>query len=143
MASLASLEAHAEPEAVDLARRILEHSASSRAWTSQVGPALTQSDTARLLRKTTQAVCKDRRLLKVVNSDGRPVYPIVQFDGRSQVDGVDQVVALLGALLEPLGVAGWLTSKSRELGARPIDCLRAGEVEPVVELARAVSRRLA
>jgi hypothetical protein len=124
--ALAELAELAEPEAVELARQILEHSINSRAWGAQVGPALTQGDTARLLRKSVQAVSKDRGLLRVVNSDGRPVYPLIQFDGRRQVPGLAAVIRTLAAVMEPLAIAGWLTTPNAGLGARPIDALRAG-----------------
>jgi hypothetical protein len=124
--ALAELAELAEPEAVELARQILEHSINSRAWGAQVGPALTQGDTARLLRKSVQAVSKDRGLLRVVNSDGRPVYPLIQFDGRRQVPGLAAVIRTLAAVMEPLAIAGWLTTRNAGLGARPIDALRAG-----------------
>ncbi|MGQ0625727.1 MAG: hypothetical protein ACT4PP_13910 [Sporichthyaceae bacterium] len=142
MSSLSELAAHADPQAVDLARRILEHSANSRLWSAQVGPALGQADTARLLGKSVQAVSQDRRLLRVVNSDGRPVYPIVQFDGRRPVQGVAETVAALSEVLDPLSIAGWLTGENLTLGGRPIDRLRAGEQAAVLTMARRLAARL-
>lgn len=139
--ALAELAELAEPEAVELARQVLEHSINSKAWGAQVGPALTQGDTARLLRKSVQAVSKDRGLLRVVNSDGRPVYPLVQFEGRRQVPGLAEVVRTLGAVMEPLAVAGWLTTANATLGNRPIDSLRDGDAG--VDAVRAAVRRLA
>jgi hypothetical protein len=61
---------------------VLEQDIADRDWAAQLGPVLSQRDVARLLGRTEQAVSKDRRLLRLVNRDGRPVYPVVQFDGR-------------------------------------------------------------
>lgn len=140
--TLAELEAEAEPEAVALARRILEHSVSSRLWSVQVGPALTQGDAARLLGKTPQAVSQDRRLVRVVNSDGRPVYPLFQFDGRRPIAGVGDVVAALSGVLDPLSVAGWLTGDNLMLGSCPIDRLAAGDRDQVLAVAGQLASRL-
>lgn len=73
--TLAELECRASPEAV----RLLEGDIAEKAW---VGYCLTQVDTAELLGRSEQAVSKDRRLLRLERSDGRPVYPAFQFDGR-------------------------------------------------------------
>lgn len=140
--TLTELEAEAAPEAVALARSILEHSVSSRLWSTQVGPALTQGDAARLLAKTAQAVSQDRRLVRVVNSDGRPVYPLFQFDGRRLVPGVADVAGALSGVLDPLSVAGWLTAENLVLGGRPIDRLAAGERDQVVAVAHQLASRL-
>lgn len=134
--SLARLAEHASPAAVALARTVLEQDVSDAAWAEQVGPALTQSDTARLLGKSEQAVSKDPRLLRVRNRDGRPVYPVVQFDGRSQCRGVGEVVTTLGAVLAPLTIASWLTTANPDLhGARPVEAL-ADDPAAVMTLAR-------
>ena len=139
-ADLVRLAAHAPPQALALARAVLEQSVADAAWGAQIGPVLAQRDTARLLATTEQAVSKDRRLLRLRNRDGRPVYPVVQFDGRSRLDGVAEVVAALGSSLQPLTVAAWLTAANRALGGRrPVDLLRDGERGAVL----AVARRLA
>lgn len=143
VASLGELEAHAEPDAVELARRILEHSIHSRLWSGQVGSALTQADTARLLGKSPQAVSQDRRLVRVVNSDGRPVYPVFQFDGRRPVPGVGGVVGALAGVLDGLSIAGWFTAENLMLAGRPIDRLRRGEGDVVMAVARQLATRLA
>lgn len=135
-AALARLAAHASPGAVALARTVLEQDVSDAAWADQIGPALTQSDTARLLGKSEQAVSKDQRLLRVRNRDGRPVYPVVQFDGRSVRTGLGDVVSTLGTALDPLTVASWLTTANPDLdGARPVDAVGA-DAARVLTLAR-------
>ncbi len=133
---VAELYERASPASQRLVRDILEQDEADDAVTAQVGSALSQGDTARLLDKTVQAVSKDPRLLRVVGRNGRPVYPVVQFDGRRQVAGVADVVALLDAVLEPLTVCLWLTGDNPQLdGQRPIDRLRAGDLVAVLAVA--------
>lgn len=103
MASLTALARAASPDALALARQVLEQDAADQAWAAQVGPALSQRDTARLLGKSEQAVGKDARLLRVRTRDGRPVSPVLQFHGRTQVAGVAAVVEALGGALEHIG----------------------------------------
>lgn len=141
MSSLSALARTARPEALALARAVLEQDAADQAWAAQVGPALTQRDTARLLGKSEQAVAKDVRLLRVRTRDGRPVYPVVQFDGRAQVAGVAEVLAVLRDALEPLSTASWLTAPHRDLdGRRPVELLRDGHAERVLVVARRLAR---
>lgn len=141
MTSLAALARSARPEALALARTVLEQDAADQAWAEQVGPALSQRDTARLLGKTEQAVAKDGRLLRLRTRDGRPVYPVLQFAGRAQLAGVAEVVAVLRDALEPLSTASWLTAPHRDLdGRRPVDLLRAGEADRVLLVARRLAR---
>lgn len=122
--SFDELAALASPQSAALARRLLEQDYADRRWAQRLGPACTQADVAELLGISQQAVSKSRRLLRIVQRDGRPVYPLFQFDGRRQLPGVGDVVALLGPLLEPLTVASWLTGPLRELdGRRPLDVL--------------------
>lgn len=136
-ADLVRLATHASPQALALARAVLEQSIADAAWGAQIGPVLAQRDAARLLATTEQAVSKDRRLLRLRNRDGRPVYPVVQFDGRSRLDGVAEVVATLSPTLQPLTVAAWLTAPNRSLGRRrPVDLLRDGDRDAVLALAR-------
>lgn len=144
MGYLDALAERASPEAAELAQHILEQDVANRAWAEQVGPALSQRDTARLLGKSEQAVAKDPRLLRVRSGVGRPVYPVVQFSGRHQVPGVGQVVLALAGALEPLSIASWLTAPNPDLGRRrPVDVLRDGAEpagEPVVLAARRLAR---
>src|SRR6478672_8842212 len=89
---LARLADRASAAAIELARVVLEQDVADKTWAAQLGPALSQPDTARLLGKSEQAVSKDARLLRIRNRDDRPVYPIFQFDGRTQVPGVAEVI---------------------------------------------------
>jgi hypothetical protein len=139
--TLPELAGQASPEAVDLARAVLEQDIADRDWGAQLGPVLSQRDVARLLGRTEQAVSKDRRLLRLVNRDGRPVYPVVQFDGRRQLPGIADVVSVLVPVVSPLTVAAWLTAQHGGVRRRPIDALRDGETAGVVELARRFADR--
>lgn len=136
-AELAELAERASPAAVALARMVLEQDVADAAWRAQVGPALTQSDVARLLGKSEQAVSKDARLIRIRNRDGRPVYPVMQFQGRGQIAGLAEVVHVLREVLHPLTVASWLTTPQQDLaGRRPAEALRDGDAGPVLSLAR-------
>lgn len=142
---LTKLAGQASDEAVALARSILERDVADRLWADQVGPALSQQDAARLLGKTEQAVSKDPRLVRLRTADGRPLYPVAQFDGRGLLPGVAEVVAVLGPVAEtPWTVAAWLTGSHADLdGRRPLDVLRSGDVVAVVAAARRFAARLA
>jgi hypothetical protein len=134
---LARLADRASAAAVELARVVLEQDVADKTWAAQIGPALSQPDTARLLGKSEQAVSKDARLLRIRNRDGRPVYPVLQFDGRAQVPGIAEVIATLRSSLQPLTIASWLTAPSKALrNRRPVDAVRAGELSDVLTLAQ-------
>ncbi|MGH9185769.1 MAG: hypothetical protein ACRD0U_08165 [Acidimicrobiales bacterium] len=140
---LAELAKDASPEAVALAMMVLEGDLANRAWTDQVGASLTQRDTARLLGRTEQAVSKDNRLLRVHRRDGRPVYPVVQFDGRDQRTGVADVIAAMDGAVGELALASWLTATNAALGGRrPIDALADGEVAAVLAVADRFASRM-
>lgn len=134
----------ASPEVRRLVDELLDQDRSDQAWAEQIGSALTQSSTARLLGKSEQAVSRDRRLLRVRTRSGRVVYPVVQFAGRAQLAGVGEIVVVLGEVLEPLTVASWLTAANDELdGRRPVDALADGDADAVVGLARRLARAAA
>lgn len=142
-ARLAQLARDASEEAVALAVMVLEGDLANRAWADQVGPSLSQRDTARLLGRTEQSVSKDKRLLRVHRHDGRPVYPIVQFDGRHQVAGIADVVATLDGAVGELTVASWLTASNDALaGRRPIDVLAEGDIAAVMAAAVRFASRM-
>ncbi|MGY1738371.1 antitoxin Xre/MbcA/ParS toxin-binding domain-containing protein [Geodermatophilus sp. SYSU D00684] len=106
-------------------------------WAAQIGPALNEADTARLLDLSPEEVRRAPDLLQLHNRDGRPVYPVFQFAGRAPLLGVGEVVTTLTPALQPLAVAAWLTGPNRVLGGRrPADLLRDGDSGRVLELAR-------
>ncbi len=140
--TLADLELRASPEAVRLAAKVLESDIANRAWVDQVGYSLTQADVAQLLGRTEQAISKDSRLLRLSRSDGRPAYPVFQFDGRRQAPGVAEVVRALKAALQPAAIAAWLTGTNGALGGRrPIDALVAGDEQAVLAVASRLAAR--
>lgn len=142
--TLSELAAAASPEAVALARTILSQDLADHEWANQVGPASAQRDVARLLGKSEQAVSKDVNLLRIRNRDGRPVYPIMQFDGRRPLSGVAEVVRILATVADPLTIASWLTATNPALGSgRPIDALRRGDVDEAIAVAHRLATRLA
>jgi hypothetical protein len=140
---IAELAKEASPEAVALATAVLEGDLANRAWQTQVGPSLTQRDAARLLGRTEQAVSKDRRLVRIHRPDGRPVYPLVQFDGRRQKPRVADVVAVLDGAVNELTAAAWLTAANDALGGcRPIDELAGGQAKTVLTVATRFAARM-
>lgn len=140
--TLEELAQSASEDAVRLARTVLEQNVADKAWGDQIGPCLTQRDVAQLLEKTEQAVSQDGRLVRLHNRDGRPVYPLVQFDGRQVLPGIDRIVAALQDAVEPLTIASWLTARSRALEqTRPVDAIRLERVEEVVRLAQRFAHR--
>ena len=136
---LAQLIESASPAARLFVRHVLEQDVATQQWGAQLGPSLSQRDVARLLAKSEQAVAKDARLLRLRNQDGRPVYPVVQFDGRRLLPGVAEVVGILARVVEPLTVASWLTAPNPQLdGRRPVEALRDGDMAAVLAVARSL-----
>lgn len=116
-----------------------------RAWAKQLGPVYRQPDVARMLGKSKQAVSADKHLLRLTMRNGDIGYPVFQFDGRRQLPGVGEIVALLAPLVAtPWTVASWLTSPQPTLeGARPLDLLADGQVEEAVAAAHRLATALA
>jgi len=142
--TLAELEERASEGAVGLARSVLEADIANRAFSDQVGPALTQADVARLLGRSEQAVSKDGRLLRAHRFDGRPVYPVFQFNGRRQRPGLATVVRALARSVQPTTAASWLTAPNPQLaGRRPVDALDDGDLDNVVAVAARFADRMA
>ena len=77
------------------------------------------------------------RLLALRVEGGRWRYPVWQFDPDCRggvVSGLDKVIQLLH--LSPAGTAAWLIKPSEALeGRRPVDLLRSGHADRVIELA--------
>ncbi len=137
MADVRSLYARASGPAQALALAVLEQDLADQQWATQIGPALSQGDAARLLEVTVQAVSKNRGLLRIRNRDGRVVYPMLQFDGRRVLPGLAEVLVLLDGPLLPLTVASWLMTAAPSLGDRtPVTALRDGDRDLVLRLAR-------
>lgn len=134
----ARLWAAASPEARYAALAVLEEDVENELWRTQIGPCLSQAAVARLLGITSQAVAKradSKDLLRIANGDGRPVYPLWQFDGRRTLAGLPVALRLLSPVDDELTVASWLTTRKLTLGGRtPVEVLRSGD-ERAVEAA--------
>jgi hypothetical protein len=133
VAEIDDLATGASNEALRLVTTVLRDDAANRRWRSQLGPCLSQAAAAELLGITAQAVAKRAAggdLLRLVHSDGRPVYPMFQFVGRSALAGLGPVLRALGEVDDPLTIAAWLTSPKRLLeGRTPIEALRSGQTQ--------------
>lgn len=116
-----------------------------RAWAAQLGPAYRQLDVARLLGKSKQAVSSDRGLLKLEMRNRDIAYPAFQFDGRRTLPGIRSVIAVLDpAVATAWTTASWLTSPTDALdGQTPVQALRRGAADAVLDLARRTARAMA
>lgn len=134
-------------DAVALARaaacRLID---TSRLWHELLGPVYDTEGVASVLadrasgqgRISRQAVHK-RKLLALKTGSGRVVYPAFQFgESGGVVEGISEVVKLAESVsLSLWAMASWLASPEPELdGDRPIDWLRAGGHEAVLDVAR-------
>jgi hypothetical protein len=113
------------------------------AWASQIGPALSERDTARLLELPLSEVAT-MALLRVQNRDGHWVYPLAQFDGARIATGLAEVlVAFEAAVCSPLTVTAWLTAQRQEFAGRSYaDLLRDGAADRVATAARRAAATL-
>lgn len=143
-ATLADRYQNASGETQALVDRLLEQDADDRAWTAQLGPVLRQTDVARLLGKSKQAVSADAGLLKLELRSGEIGYPVFQFDGQRTLPGLRQAVKLLApAVATTWTTASWLTSPQPDLDERrPVDLLRDGQVDAVLAAARRTARAM-
>lgn len=143
-ASLHRMVRAASPETRYQIEILLRQDADDRAWAAQLGPVYRQSDVARLLHKSRQAVSADQGLLRLEMRDGQIGYPVFQFDGRRVLPGMRAVVrALAPVVASSWTTASWLTSPAPELDGRtPLEALRAGDVEAVLALARRTAANL-
>jgi hypothetical protein len=127
----------APDDVVRLALELLEQGTSDDRWNAQIGPFLSSADVARLLQTSRQAVAKRASLLVIPTGSGRLAYPTFQFAGRTVVPGLGRVLAQFDGFADPLSVASWLTSPHADLDRRrPIDALRAGDLNDVVAAAK-------
>ncbi|MDI3340781.1 MAG: DUF2384 domain-containing protein [Sphaerobacter sp.] len=104
--------------------------------------ALTASQVARLLG-TSRQTSHDRLAagtLLAVMDQGAWRFPVWQFDPEGENGVVPGLPAVIRALrVSPLAKISWLTRPNPILdGETPLACLKAGQVERVVALARAV-----
>ncbi|HXH56832.1 hypothetical protein [Iamia sp.] len=122
-----------------MAAEVLRSDVQSRQWRQQLGPCLTQSGVSVLLGISPQAVAKraaSGSLLRLTNADGRPAYPVGQFQGNRVLDGLPKVLEVLSAVDDELTIASWLTVPKPGLDGRsPLASLHDGDVDQVIEAA--------
>jgi hypothetical protein len=103
------------------------------------GGTLSAAEVARLLRRTRQAVDKQRRVGRLFAVRVGPSwrYPAWQFVDGELLPGLPDVLAALRHV-SPWAAAAFLLSRNARLGARrPLDVLRHGEIDAVTRAARA------
>jgi hypothetical protein len=103
------------------------------------GGALTPTETASLLRISRQAVNKRRRaghLLALPAGRRGFVYPVWQLSHAGALPGLEPVLGGLAGHDPWMQARFFLSPNLRLDGARPLDELRRGNVERVVEVAR-------
>jgi hypothetical protein len=132
----------------DFADRAIEAAATIPSpWDEIAGPFVRSEGVQARLGISRQAVAAKaarRRLLRVVTSDGVHLYPLWQFDGRSVLAGLADVIALFPeAAVDGWTLAGWLRTTDPDLGASPYDVLVHGEAERVLGVARGAALDLA
>jgi hypothetical protein len=93
-------------------------------------------------RQAVHTRVKDGSLLAVPGPSNRAVYPVLQFqDDGSPVAGLKEVKQALGTA-SPWMLLNFLANKQSPLdGRKPIDLLKAGKLERVVEAARSLGRQ--
>ena len=107
---------------------ILAADADDRAWVEQLGPALRGVTVARMLGVSPQRVSSHTGLLRLTMRSGHVGYPLFQFVGGRQLDGIADIVRLLRPVVATeWTIASWLTSPNADLrGETPVDFLQVG-----------------
>jgi hypothetical protein len=134
-----------------LVERSLSVVPSPSPWTEALGSFYDTTRVRHLLGSVSRQAVMDRvkrrTLLGLRTSDGKWVYPVVQFTRRDQVaKGLAEVLQTFDpALVDDWTVAGWLVSSSPLLdNLAPIEWLKRGrDAETVRALARDAARRFA
>jgi hypothetical protein len=115
-------------------------------WDELIGPfTKTEGVQARLgiTRQAVAAKAARRRLLRVITTDGQHLYPIWQFDGKGELVGLPDVLALFPEdAVDGWTLAGWLRTTDPELGESPYDALVRGDVAKVMSAARTAAAAL-
>jgi hypothetical protein len=93
-------------------------------------------------RQTIETCVREKSLLAVPGPGGRPLYPTIQFDDDgSIVHGLREVLETLN-FTSPWSALNFLVSPDSLLNnERPIDILRRGDVELVLESARRIGEQ--
>ena len=116
-------------------------------WDDLIGPfTKTEGVQARLgiSRQAVAAKAARRRLLRVITADGQHLYPLWQFDGKTELAGLPDVLALFPEeAVDGWTVGGWLRTTDPELGGSPYDALARHDVAKVMAAARSAAAALA
>lgn len=148
--ALAELIGERSPEfdPAEAGRRAALKAVAGTLWTDAVGPFYDTESVMLLLGGVSKQAVHDRvrrhRLLALRTGSGRLVYPTAQFDEDRVVDGLGAVLAVLAPDdTEAWMVASWLTTADQALhGFTPLDALRAGQTDDVIDAARQVAATL-
>ena len=112
-------------------------------WDELIGPFTKSEGVQARLGITRQAVAAKaarRRLLRVITADGQHLYPIWQFDGKTELAGLPDVLALFPEdAVDGWTLGGWLRTADPDLGESPYDALARGEVAKVIAVARSAA----
>ena len=148
--ALADLIGQGRPmlDPAEAGRRAALDAVSGAMWADEVGPFYDTDGVMTLLGGVSKQAVSDRvrrhRLLALRTTSGRLVYPVAQFRGPKVVDGLGRVLdVLVPDDTEAWMVASWLATPDPALAGRsPIEALRGGDTEPVVEAARELASTL-
>lgn len=140
-----------EASQAQLGRRAALVAAAEAAWTNQLGPLYGWQEVAELLgsirtRQGVNDLARRGRLLGLPMKRGQVLYPAFQFVGGRPVDGLSDVLAILGpAPLSPWSLASWFTTPQDELeGETPVARLaRVGADDDILTAARRTASRVA
>jgi hypothetical protein len=95
-------------------------------------------------RQAVAAKAARRRLLRVITADGHHLYPIWQFDGKTELAGLPEVLALFPEeAVDGWTLSGWLRTGDPDLGESPYDALARGDVAKVMAAARSAAAAMA
>jgi len=117
-----------------------------------IGRCLTEDavcERLRLSREQVTEAAEDLRLLRLITTEGMPVYPQFQFDGDTVIPGLPDVLRALRAGGDASWAwALWLTARDphgpiTRLADSYLDRLRDGDVDEVVRSARQAAARWA
>lgn len=140
IAALTNGRSSSPAERVEAAMEILTRSFAHRR--ALLADAVTAADVGKLLgtsRQTPHDRLKGGSLL-AVKDRGAWYFPLWQFDPEGEDGAITGLPAVIRALdVSPLAKVAWLTRANDMLdGKTPLECLRSGQLERVVSLARSV-----
>ncbi|HZO55253.1 MAG TPA: hypothetical protein VFB63_21270 [Bryobacteraceae bacterium] len=124
-----------------LAGALLEGITARRELIEQGGGTYTSQQAASALGITTQAIHKRRmagRLIGLYMGKQGYLYPVWQFDGSGTLPGLEQVLERLHDIDAWMQAVFFLNPNPQLDGTRPLDALRSGQLEEVVEVASTI-----